>query len=181
VRFAASVATVLVAISFSGNAAAMDIPEPTVQTIWQKACVKFRKPGFKSVCATRAEVRKRDDDSLVAAVGIIEPEGDAKKILRFTVPLGMQLAYGTRLVFSNGDIRQGPYVLCAALGCFADHEATQQILVRMKRGKGMVVQAIDRKGQPFNVSLSLAGFRAAYDDPGDRDRRGRTGVSKLPA
>ena len=42
---------------------------------------------------------------MIAAV-IIEPEGEPKKILRVTLPLGMQLVHGTRIIVDNNQPQQ---------------------------------------------------------------------------
>ena len=48
----------------------------------------------------------------VVAVVLIEPEGDPKKVLRVTLPLGMALQPGTRVVIDQGQPMTGPYTIC---------------------------------------------------------------------
>jgi invasion protein IalB len=163
-RFAALIAAALIA-TFNGIAMAVEIPALTVQTSWKKFCFNDQKAGFKEICDTRVESRRRDDNSLMAAVEIIEPEEEAKKILRVTFPLGMQLTYGTRLIVHGLDPQQSPYIQCTATGCISDYEATPALLGSMRAGEGLIVQAIDQSAKPFSVTLSLADFRVAYDGP----------------
>ena len=94
---------------------------------------------------------------LLAAVELIEPGREAKKILRVTFPLGMLIKYGTRLIVYGVDPQQAAYVTCTAVGCLSDYEA--------RVGKEMAVQAIDKSGKPFTVTLSLADFWVAFDGP----------------
>ena len=70
---------------------------------------------------------------VVAAV-LIEPQGDPKKILRVTLPLGMQLIHGTRVIIDQGQPMTAPYVICFTNGCMADYEATAQMVDQMKKG-----------------------------------------------
>ena len=64
---------------------------------WTKFCLKGQDAGAKQVCFTGKDGRIESGQPVVAAV-IIEPEGEPKKILRVTLPLGMQLVHGTRVI-----------------------------------------------------------------------------------
>ena len=101
---------------------------------------------------------------VVAAV-LIEPEGEPKKILRVTLPLGMQLIHGTRVIIDQNQPMTAPYVICFTNGCMADYEATADMIGKMKKGQGLVVQAINSTGQPISLVLPLADFAKAYDGP----------------
>ena len=57
---------------------------------WTKFCLKGQDAGAKQVCFTGKDGRIESGQPVIAAV-IIEPEGEPKKILRVTLPLGMQL------------------------------------------------------------------------------------------
>lgn len=164
-RFALLITTTLIAIRFVGGATAAEDPVLTAHAPWKKVCFKSQKTGPKAVCDTRAEVRKRDDGSLLVSVGIIEREGEAAKLLRVIVPLGMQLRHGTRLIVKGADIKQSPYATCTAVGCMSDYEATPELLGSMRVGQGLLVQAVDQNGKPRSVTLSLADFSGAYDGP----------------
>jgi invasion protein IalB len=166
VRFAALIAASLITIGLGGDATAADIPGLAAHTPWKKFCFNKSKTGLASICDTRAEARKWDDHSLLAAVEMIEREGEAKKYLRIVFPLGVQLSYGTRLILNGMDPQLSPFVSCTAAGCMSDYEATATLLRSMRAGEGLGVQAIDQFGKPLTITLSLADFRAAYDGPG---------------
>lgn len=101
---------------------------------------------------------------VVAAV-LIEPESEPKKILRVTLPLGMQLIHGTRVIIDQNQPMTAPYVICFTNGCMADYEATADMITKMKSGQGLVVQAINSTGQPISLVLPLTDFAKAYDGP----------------
>ena len=101
---------------------------------------------------------------MIAAV-IIEPEGEPKKILRVTLPLGMQLVHGTRVIVDSNAPAQSPYVICFANGCMSDYDVTPELLANMKKGQNLVVQAINSNGAPLTLPLPLAEFAKAYDGP----------------
>ena len=131
---------------------------------WTKFCLKGKEANAQKVCFTGKDARIESGTPVVAAV-IIEPQGMTRKILRVTLPLGMQLAQGTRVIVDQNQPMTAPYVICFTNGCMADYEATTDMIERMKKGRGLVVQAINAQGQPISLVLPLADFAKAYDGP----------------
>ncbi len=142
-------------------------PQQQVQLIyapWTKFCLKGQDANAKQVCFTGKDGRIESGQPVIAAV-VIEPEGETKKILRVTLPLGMQLVHGTRIIIDNNPPMQSPYVICFANGCMSDYEVTPDLLNHMKKGQNLVVQAINSNGAPLTLPLPLAEFAKAYDGP----------------
>jgi invasion protein IalB len=143
-------------------------PEQQIQLIyapWTKFCLKGQETGAKQVCFTGKDGRIESGQPVIAAV-IIEPEGEPKKILRVTLPLGMQLVHGTRIIIDSNQPQQAPYVICFQNGCMSDYEATPETIASLKKGQNLVVQAINSNGAPLTLPLPLAGeFAKAYDGP----------------
>jgi invasion protein IalB len=143
--------------------------EPQVQLIfspWTKFCLKGQNndPNAKQVCFTGKDARIESGMPVVAAV-LIEPEGEPKKILRVTLPLGMQLIHGTRVIIDQNQPMTAPYVICFTNGCMADYDASGDLVAKMKKGQGLVIQAINSTGQPISLVMPLADFAKAYDGP----------------
>jgi invasion protein IalB len=148
-------------------AAGAQPPEQQVQLIyapWTKFCLKGQDANAKQVCFTGKDGRIESGQPVIAAV-IIEPEGEPKKILRVTLPLGMQLIHGTRVIVDSNAPMQSPYVICFANGCMSDYEVTPELLANMKKGQNLVVQAINSNGAPLTLPLPLGEFAKAYDGP----------------
>jgi invasion protein IalB len=135
-----------------------------IYTPWTRYCLKA--PDGKQTCFIGKDGRIESDKVLIAAV-IIEPEGEPRKILRVTLPLGMQLFHGTRVLVDNNPPAQSPYVICFANGCISDYEATPELIANMKKGQNLVVQAINSNSGPISLPLPLqeasGGFAKAYD------------------
>jgi len=133
---------------------------------WTKFCLKGQNndPNAKQVCFTGKDARIESGMPVVAAV-LIEPEGEPKKLLRVTLPLGMQLVHGTRVIVDQNQPMTAPYVICFTNGCMADYDATADLIAKMKKGQGLVIQAINSTGQPISLVLPLADFAKAYDGP----------------
>jgi invasion protein IalB len=149
-------------------AAAQQPPDQQVPQLiyapWTKFCLKGQDAGAKQVCFTGKDGRIESGQPVIAAV-IIEPEGEPKKILRVTLPLGMQLVHGTRVIVDGNPPAQSPYVICFQNGCMSDYEVTPELLANMKKGQNLVVQAINSNGAPLTLPLPLAEFAKAYDGP----------------
>ncbi|HEY1980168.1 MAG TPA: invasion associated locus B family protein [Xanthobacteraceae bacterium] len=132
---------------------------------WTKFCLKNNNdPAAKQVCFTGKDARIESGMPVVAAV-LIEPEGEPKKILRVTLPLGMQLVHGTRVILDQNQPLTAPYVICFTNGCMADYDASADMIDKMKKGQGLAIQAINSTGQPISLVLPLNDFAKAYDGP----------------
>ena len=131
---------------------------------WTKFCLKGQDANAKQVCFTGKDGRIESGQPVVAAV-IIEPEGEPKKILRVTLPLGMLLGHGTRIIVDNNPPAQSPYVICFQNGCMSDYEVTPELLANLKKGQNLVIQAINSNNAPITLPLPLSDFAKAYDGP----------------
>jgi invasion protein IalB len=131
---------------------------------WTKFCLKGQEANAKQVCFTGKDGRVESGMPVVAAV-LIEPEADQKKVLRVTLPLGMSIQPGTRVIVDNGQPMTGPYVICFNNGCMADYEASGELIGKLKKGQGLVIQGINGSGQPISLVVPLVDFGKAYDGP----------------
>jgi invasion protein IalB len=153
----------------TGQAAGSQQQVQLVFSPWTKFCLKGQPgqtpdPNAKEVCFTGKDARVESGQPVAAAV-IIEPEGQDKKLLRITLPLGMQLVHGTRLIIDQNQPMTAPYVICFTNGCMADYEANAETIGKLKKGQGLVLQAINATGQPISVVMPLSDFAKAYDGP----------------
>ena len=149
----------------AGAAAAGTADSQLIYAPWTKFCLKGQEANAKQVCFTGKDGRIESGQPVIAAV-IIEPEGEPKKILRVTLPLGMQLVHGTRIIVDGNPPQQMPYVICFQNGCMSDYEATPEMIGQLKKGQNLVVQAINSNGAPLTLPLPLTGeFAKAYDGP----------------
>jgi invasion protein IalB len=132
---------------------------------WTKFCLKGQEANAQQVCFTGKDGRVESGMPVIAAV-LIEPEGpDAKKVLRVTLPLGMMLTQGTRVIVDQGQPMNAPYVICFTNGCMADYEASGELIGKLKKGQGLAVQGMNSNGQVITLVLPLNDFGKAYDGP----------------
>ena len=136
---------------------------------WVKLCNKDADPKAKRICVTVKDGRV-ESGLLVVSVAIIEMDGEAKKLLRMSLPYGVALQHGTRLIVDQGQPATSPFVTCLPPvvppgGCIADYEASADMIGRMKKGQILTVQAIHMNGQAMSPQLDLKDFAKAYDGP----------------
>lgn len=130
---------------------------------WMKVCGNDKSVNNKKVCVITKDGRL-ENGMPVAIVQLFEPEGQPK-VLRVTVPLGMQLQHGTRVIIDQGKPVNEPYKICFPVGCMSDYPVTDEMITEMKKGKMITVQAINMQGTPISLPLPLADFAKAYDGP----------------
>ena len=131
---------------------------------WMKVCGKGNEANAKEVCVITKDGRL-ENGMPVAVVQLFEPQGETRKLLRVTVPLGMQLQHGTRMIIDQNQPVTAPYSICFPVGCMADYEVTADTVAQMKKGQMLTVQAINMQGGAVSLPLPLADFAKAYDGP----------------
>jgi invasion protein IalB len=142
---------------------AAEAPPQLMYSPWLKVCGKGQETNNKQVCVITKDGRL-ENGMPVAVVQLFEPEGEAK-VLRITVPLGMQLSHGTRMIIDQGQPAQEPYKICFPVGCMADYPVTDDMIAKMKKGQQITLQAINMQGTPISLPMPLTDFAKAYDGP----------------
>jgi len=139
-------------------------PPQFVFSPWAKFCNKGPELNARMVCFTGRDARTDAGVPAVAAV-LVEPEGEAKKILRVTLVGPLLLAYGARILLDQNQPQQSPFYTCFGASCVADYEGTPDMIDKLKKGQALLVQGISLNGQQVGVSLPLAGFAKANEGP----------------
>jgi invasion protein IalB len=144
-------------------------PVQLIFSPWTRYCAKgltekSSEITAKEVCFTASDGHLTSGEKLVIAL-LIEPTEDDTKLLRVTLPLGVALVPGARIVVDEKDAMTAPYVVCLPKnGCMADYKADADLIGKLKAGRSLAIQAFD-KGRPISFSLPLTGFAKAYDGP----------------
>jgi invasion protein IalB len=129
---------------------------------WTKFCEKPEDKSAPQFCLTARDGRLESGFPMIGAA-LLEPEGDPKKILRVTLPLGMAIQPGTKVNVDQGQTLNAPYTMCVPQGCMADYEASPELVDKLKKGQRLVVQGINYQGNLFELTVPLAEFAKAYE------------------
>ena len=140
-----------------------------ISSPWTRYCAKglteqSSEIRTKEVCFTASDGHLTSGEKLVIAL-LIEPEGGDTKLLRVTLPLGVALVPGARIVIDEKEAMTAPFIVCLPKnGCMADYKADTDLIEKLKKGQSLAIQAFE-KGKPISFTLPLTGFAKAYDGP----------------
>jgi invasion protein IalB len=127
---------------------------PLIYSPWIKFCGKGQDASAKEVCFTGKDARTEAGQPVVAAA-LIEPEGEPVKKLRITLPTGLMLQYGARIIIDKDPPITGPFFTCFANGCMVDFDATAELIGKLKKGQVLAIQAINVNANAFTFPLPL--------------------------
>ena len=141
-------------------------PEPS-QTSWTKVCGKDPAAN-KEICYTTRDFVS-DQGQPVLAVAIYDVKGDANKIVRFLMPLGLLLQPGIRFGVDTAQPTGGRYAICFPNGCFAEAQVKDDFINAMRKGTNLNVSVQNQGGRELTFTIPLAdfakGFEGAAIDP----------------
>ena len=151
---------------------------PIVYSPWTKFCGKDNNPQAKEVCLTVKEARL-ETGQFLAGAALIEQQGDEKKLFRITLPLGMQIPQGTRMLLDKEQPITGQYIVCLPNGCMADFNVNAEFVGKLKKGQQIVLQGINLPGQAASYMLPLADFAKANEGPATDPKKFEEDQKKL--
>jgi invasion protein IalB len=131
---------------------------------WAKLCSKGQDAQAKLLCITRKEARTEAGQPVMVAA-LIEPQGEPRKLFRITVPNQLQIQSGTRVIVDQQPPLAGPFYTCFTDGCMADYEATPDLIVKLKHGQMLTIQAINLAGAIMNFPMPLVDFAKVNEGP----------------
>lgn len=139
---------------------------PLTYSKWTKLCDKNAETKQRTMCRTGSDGRLDNGVPLIAAV-LIEVEGEPKRVLQVTLPPGVMLPRGTRVLIDSDEqsAQVAPFMVCTNNGCVAQLEADVNAVARLKKGTTLYLQAYNMQGAVMTLSLPLGEFAKAYDGP----------------
>ncbi|WP_406858062.1 MULTISPECIES: invasion associated locus B family protein [unclassified Alsobacter] len=135
-------------------------PEPS-QADWVKVCGKDPAAG-KEICYTTRDFVS-DQGQPVLAVAVYDVKGDANKIVRFLMPLGLLLQPGIRYAADNGGAQSGRYAICFPNGCFAEGPVKEDVINSFKKATNLNISVQNQFTREVTFQVPMAGFGKAYD------------------
>ncbi len=149
-------------------------PEPT-QTEWTKVC--GRDPGNnREICYTTRDFVS-DQGQAVLAVAVYDVRGDANRIVRFLLPIGLLLQPGSRFAVDQAQPISARFQICFPNGCFAETTVNEAQFNQLRRGNTLNISVQNQAAREVTFQVPMAGFARAFDgpaiDPADLERRQR--------
>lgn len=135
-------------------------PEPS-QTSWTKVCGKDQAAN-KEICYTTRDFVS-DQGQPVLAVAIYDVKGDANKIVRFLMPLGLLLQPGIRFAVDSAQPTPGRFAICFPNGCFAEAQVKDDFINAMKKGTNLNISVQNQGAREVSFSIPLSDFAKGFD------------------
>ena len=132
---------------------------------WEMRCIKTEEEVDP---CQMYQLLEDGEGAPVAEVSLFRlPDGGkAKAGATVVVPLETALPAQMTLSVDGGKARRYPYAFCNPVGCYVRMGLTDADIAAFKRGKEAVITIVPALApdQKVNLSLSLDGFTASYDE-----------------
>ena len=145
-------------------AAAGDAPQGDA---WVKLCMNNEQTANKEICLINHEGLEPNTGMVLIAAAVRKAEGEEKQQLLVRVPTAYALVIpaGVQLKIDEGKPIQLQYSICFPTSCQVQMELTKEVFDSMRKGKQMVVAAMNIQQKTMGFPVPLTGFGKAYDGP----------------
>jgi invasion protein IalB len=132
---------------------------------WVKVCTQNEKTGNKQVCLVKYEGLEPKTGTVLITAAVRTIEGEAKQYLLVNVPTAYSLVMprGVQIKIDQGEPNQLQFSVCLPENCLVQMELSKETLDKMRKGKQLVVAAINTQQKSMLFPLPLEGFAKTSD------------------
>jgi invasion protein IalB len=132
---------------------------------WVKLCMKNDQTGNKEICLINHEGLEPNTGMVLIAAAVRKVEGEEKMQLLIRVPTAYALVIpaGVQVKIDEEQPIQLQYAICFPTSCQVQLELTKELLESMRKGKQMVVAAMNIQQKTMGFPVPLSGFAKAFD------------------
>jgi invasion protein IalB len=147
-----------------GTAAA---PPGGTEDAWVKLCMRNEQTQNKEICLINHEGLEPNTGMVLIAAAVRKVEGEEKQQLLIRVPTAYALVIppGVELRIDDQQPMKLQYAICFPTSCQVQLELTKELMDSMRKGKQMVVAAMNIQQKTMGFPVPLTGFAKAYDGP----------------
>lgn len=144
-------------------------PSPTAQageeSAWVKLCMKNDQTGGKQICLVNHEGLEPNTGMVLVAAAVRTIEGDEKKHMLVRLPTAYSLVMpaGVQIKIDEDEPIALQYAVCFPTSCQVQMELTPELFEKLRKGKQMVVAAINMQQKTMPFPVPLTGFSKAFD------------------
>ncbi len=134
---------------------------------WLKLCSKNEQTGNKQLCLVKYEELDPNTGMRQIIVAARSVEGEDKQTLLFGVATAYTLVMpaGVQIKIDDGEPISLQYDLCFPTSCQVQMELTKDMFEKMRKGKQMVVAAMNMQQKAMAFPVPLTGFGKTFDGP----------------
>ena len=115
-------------------------------------------------CELSQELRQKDTNQRVLAIGIVPASGDKETSATIIAPFGLALAKGLSVEVADKELVSGTYKTCLPAGCIVELKLpTEMIKTLALNEKATIVMTASGTDQPMRTNISLKGFLKAWN------------------
>jgi invasion protein IalB len=134
---------------------------------WVKLCMRSEQTQNKEICLVNHEGLEPNSGMVLIAAAVRKVEGEEKQQLLIRVPTAYALVIppGVQVKIDENEPIKLQYTLCFPTSCQVQMELTKELMDTMRKGKQMVVAAMNIQQKTMGFPVPLGGFGKAYDGP----------------
>jgi invasion protein IalB len=137
------------------------------ESAWVKLCLKNDQTNNKQVCLVNHEGLEPNTGMVLVAAAVRSIEGEDKQNLLVRLPTAYSLIMpaGVQIKIDDGEPIALQYAVCFPTSCQVQMELTKEIFDKMRKGKQMVVAAMNMQQKTMAFPVPRTGFAKTYDGP----------------
>jgi invasion protein IalB len=134
---------------------------------WVKLCMKSEQTQNKEICLTNHEGLEPNTGMVLIAAAVRKVEGEDKQQLLIRVPTAYALVIpaGVQIKIDEAQPIQLQYTIGFPTSCQVQLELTKEMFDSMRKGKQMIVAAMNIQQKTMGFPVPLTGLAKAYDGP----------------
>jgi invasion protein IalB len=137
------------------------------ESAWVKLCLKNEQTANKQVCLVNHEGLEPNTGMVLVAAAVRSIEGEDKQHLLVRLPTAYSLVIpaGVQIKIDDGEPITLQYAVCFPTSCQVQMELTKDMFEKMRKGKQMVVAAMNMQQKAMAFPVPLTGFGKTFDGP----------------
>jgi invasion protein IalB len=134
---------------------------------WVKLCMRNEQTQNKEICLINHEGLEPNTGMVLIAAAVRKVEGEETQQLLIRVPTAYALVMpaGVEVKIDEEQPIKLQYAICFPTSCQVQMEVTKELMDSMRKGKQMVVAAMNIQQKTMGFPVPLNGFSKAYDGP----------------
>lgn len=134
---------------------------------WVKLCMRSEQTQNKEICLINHEGLEPNSGMVLITAMVRKVEGEDKQqlIIRLPTAYALVIPAGVQAKIDENKPIDLQYMICFPAGCQAQTDLTTEVFDAMRKGKQMVVAAVNFQQKTMGFPVPLSGFNKAYDGP----------------
>ena len=134
---------------------------------WVKLCLKNEQTANKQVCLVNHEGLDPNTGMVLVAAEVRSIEGEDKQdlIVRLPTTSSLVIPAGVQIKIDDGEPISLEYAVCFLTYCQVQMELMKDMIEKMRKGKRMVVAAMNMQQKAMAFPVQLTDFGKTFDGP----------------